>query len=78
MDGTGFRGGAGSCPPEQAAAEARLAGGCEVGGREAQLPSDGEERRNTPNSVASCAVTARRGGEATAYLRVEPWIPVIA
>jgi hypothetical protein len=51
-------------------------------GREAQLPSDGEERWNTPNSVASCAVTSRRGGEgrreATAYLHVEPWIPVIA
>jgi hypothetical protein len=49
MDGMRPRGGAGSRRSEQAAVEARLVGGCEASGREAQLPSYREERQNTPN-----------------------------
>jgi hypothetical protein len=57
MDGMRPRGGAGSHWSEQAAAEARLVGGCEARGREAQLPSYREERQNTPNRCAAAAAT---------------------
>jgi hypothetical protein len=60
MDGMRPRGGAGSRRSEQAAAEARLVGGCEARGREAQLPSYREERQNTPNRCAA-ATTAWEG-----------------
>ena len=55
MDRMRPHGGAGSRRSEQAAVEARLVGGCEARGREAQLPSYREERQNTPNRCAAAA-----------------------